>query len=501
MKPIVRVCLEISFLSFLLVLNSVSICQASSSDKDTVKYLLDRILDNRNKVKNFKCTVVYRDYRPNEARQKQIEQLTKQGAPQKIVERLASRMNEYNEYRFQKQQLAFDNEGRARVEMLLGISDANGSLIKENFKRILTWDGENSIEYNERSESKFPSATLSNKQPFETTKRIRQPWQQFGGDFCERIAGTMAENADINVKREKDGTYLVELVFENDRKQIAIVDPSQGYSLTLQENYGVGQLRERYTAKFTEVSPNIWFPTEGEDIRFSIDDPTLLRLKSTIKVSEVTINDPNFYENLFHVDFPKGTRVLDATSGIQYTVGKPMSQKLHGVSGAQNIDEIAKDTLEKIFKEIEQKHKEVELFIPKVGIALEKRTSFILGLSNGKLISAPSKPNSEKAHKYLTKIGKGDIAWDGTVVAIRGARVLTTKQESKRPLKFTKGKWSRSYKLPEKVELPYSMLIVTKEKTNYLMTVRKIESGGIRVTYRKLNPDELSLYKQKPKDS
>jgi len=33
------------------------------------------------------------------------------------------------------------------------------------------------------------------------------------------------------------------------------------------------------------------------------------------------------------------------------------------------------------------------------------------------------------------------------------------------------------------------------------MTVRKIESGGIRVTYRKLNPDDLSRYKKKPKDS
>ena len=332
MKPIVRVCLAVSFLSLLLVLNYVSIVKASSSDRDTAKYLLDRILDTRKKVNNFKCTVVYHNYRPKEARQKQIEQLIRQGAPKKIVNRLASRTHEHNEYRFSKHQLAFDNDGRARVQMVGGISDAKGKLMKVTSKQISTWDGESAIQYYERPEGESSSAILSEKQPFETTKRIRQPWQQFGGDFYVRFARAISDGTQINAVKEKDGKYRVELIFEKDRKQIAIVDPSQGYSPTLQENYSGGQLRERYTAKFMEVSPNVWFPSEGEDISFSMDDPTLLRLKSTIKVSVVTINDPNFYENLFHVDFPKGTRVIDAISGIQYTVGEPMSKKVYVIA-------------------------------------------------------------------------------------------------------------------------------------------------------------------------
>ncbi len=495
MKPIARACLVLSIISLLLALKYASIGQASSSDRDTARYLLDRILNTRKKVNNFKCTVVYHNYKPKEAQQKQIEQLIRQGAPKKIVDRMVSTINEHKEYRFQKHKLAFDNDYRARVQVVGGISDAQGKLMKVTIKQIFTWDGESAIQYYQHPEGESSTAILSEKQPFETTKRIRQPWQQFGGDFCILFARAISDGTQINAVKEKDGKYRVELVYEKDRKQIAIVDPSQGYSLPLQEYYNSGQLRERYTAKFMEVSPNVWFPVEGEDIRFSKDDPTLLRMKSTVQVSDVTINNPNFYDGLFHIDFPKGARVIDHTTGVQYIVGESMSQKLYGVSGAQSIDEIAKDTLEAIAKETEQKHKDIEIFIPKVNIALKKRTLFILDLSDRKLIRAPGKPDSEKTHKYLTKIGEGDIAWDGTVAAIRGASILTIRQESNRPLTFTKGKWSGAYKLPEKVELPYTMLIVTKEETNYLMTVRKIESGGIRVTYRQLYNDELSRYK------
>lgn len=112
-----------------------------------------------------------------------------------------------------------------------------------------------------------------------------------------------------------------------------------------------------------------------------------------------------------------------------------------------------------------------------------------------------NKPESQESNNFLKELGKGDIAWDGTVVATRGSKVLTIKQESNRPLKLTKGKWTDSYKLPEKAQLSYSILVVTNEGVNYLMIIRKIESGGITVSYRQLDPDELSRYKQESEDS
>jgi hypothetical protein len=136
------------------------------------------------------------------------------------------------------------------------------------------------------------------------------------------------------------------------------------------------------------------------------------------------------------------------------------------------------------------------LFIPKADLALKEYEPFVLSISDSRLLNPRNKPESEESNKFLAELGKGDIAWDGAVIATRGAKALTIKQESKRPLKLTKGKWTGSYQLPEKVELPYSMLVVTNERVSYLMTIRKIDSGGITIAYRELDPDELGLYKQ-----
>jgi len=501
MKRIIRYILAICLFIFLPVHNSVTNGQTPSSDKDLTTFLVDRIFDTRKKVNNFKCTVVYHDYRPKETRQRQMKELIKQGAPQKIIDRLASRKKKYNEYRIEKQRFAFDNQGRARVHRGSWISDTDGKPNEETSNRIWTWDGKNSIEFGKIPGNIAPYATLSNKQPFETTERIRQPWQQYGGDFCLRFAAAIASDAKINVTKEQDGSYRVEVVQEDDKKEIAIIDPSQGYSIRLQEIYIRGQLRYRCKANFTEVSTGVWFPDEGEDIRFSLDDPPLLQFKSIMKVTGVTINDPNFYEGLFHIDFPKGTRVRDVVSGLQYVVGVQMSEKMYGISDSHSLDEVAMDTLEEIAKDADDLHQEVKRFIPKASVALEEVRAFILSIAEGRLVNPRNKPESEESNNFLKEFGMGDIAWDGEVVAVRGAKVLTVKQESKRPLKLTKDKWTSSYKLPEKVQLPYSMLVVNNEGANYLMKIIKIESGGITVSYRKLNPDELSQYKQESEDS
>jgi hypothetical protein len=350
-----KVGIIVNFFVFLSVLNSVAKGQAQSSNKDLANFLLNRMLDTRMKVNNFKCKVEYLDYRPNDARQRQEAQIKKAGIPKKHLERLINSRKQHNEYRYNIQQIAFDNQDRARVHRISWISDADGKLIEETSNRILTWDGKNAIEFGKppgNVTNVTPYATLSNKQPFETTKRIRQPWQQFGGDFCPRFAKAIAEGTETNVNREQDGVYRVEIIHENDKKEIAIVDPSQGYSLTSQEGYLRGQLRQRYTATYTELSPGVWFPTEGEDIRFTLDDPPLLQFKSTMKVTGVTINDPNFYEGLFRIDFPKGTKVRDDISGLRYVIEDPTSInsypdgiKLDGITSVAGFGEEALNPL------------------------------------------------------------------------------------------------------------------------------------------------------------
>lgn len=42
-----------------------------------------------------------------------------------------------------------------------------------------------------------------------------------------------------------------------------------------------------------------------------------------MEVSDIVVNDPNFYDGLFHVDFPEGTNVWDKKTGLRYVVGRP----------------------------------------------------------------------------------------------------------------------------------------------------------------------------------
>lgn len=480
MRRIIRTMLLVLFFTSVPILNCLIDSVVASGGQDTAQFLLDKILQNRGKVNNFKCMEVILDYRSELQRKHFYERALKRGRQQEAEELLRK------EYILTRKRLAFDNEGRARVESLSGESDRNGNLIKPNLKRIITWDGKGSIVYGEEP-GVGSSATIGDKKPFQTSEHYRQVWRTFGGNFCDFLTSALKGNTEIKIDREQGGNYRIEIVYEDGKKRVGVVDPAQGYSIKAEERYYQGKFTGGYKAKHREVRPGIWFPVEGEYIR---GDPASPYAKATIKITEITVNDPNFYDGLFHIDFPKGTYIFDLATGTQYRVGDPMSHKFFDDPNSRSVGEIVNDELEKIAKEVELKHEEVELFIPKVGIALEKGGPFVLGLSDGKLVNPRNKPESQESNKFLTELDKGDIAWDGTIVAARGAKVLTTKKESHRPLTFTKGKWSSSYKLPDKVELPYSMLVITGEGENYLMTIRKIEPDGIRITYRKLNPDE-----------
>ena len=92
------------------------------------------------------------------------------------------------------------------------------------------------------------------------------------------------------------------------------------------------------------------------------------------------------------------------------------------------------------------------------------------------------------------KLGKGDIAWDGSLITVRKAKALTIPDESHHPLKCTPGRWCNWDKFPDKVDLPYSVLVVPNEDIDYLITIRKIETDGIRIAYKKLSPDEAKHY-------
>jgi hypothetical protein len=138
--------------------------------------------------------------------------------------------------------------------------------------------------------------------------------------------------------------------------------------------------------------------------------------------------------------------------------------------------------------------KDREIFIPKDSIALLEEKAFVLDLASGELLNPAARLDSKQVYNKFLKLGKGDIAWDGSLVTVRKAKALTVSKESNRPLKCVPGKWCNWDKFPEPIELPYSVLVVSNEDVDFLVTIHKIEAEGIRISYKKLNADEVGQY-------
>jgi len=134
------------------------------------------------------------------------------------------------------------------------------------------------------------------------------------------------------------------------------------------------------------------------------------------------------------------------------------------------------------------------ILIPKTELALQEGRPFVLNLASQELLNPTAEPSSVQAYKKLLKLHKGDLAWDGAVVTVRKAKALTVAQESHRPLECRPGRWCNRDKLPDKAHLPYSLLVVTSEDQDYLITIRKIEAEGITITYKKLGAEEAKSY-------
>jgi hypothetical protein len=473
----------------LLVVLSVSDGRVSARPAEQPESVLAKMAAMRRKVENFQCTVKYHDFGPNPSQglTRALEQLKENGETKPLLERLRDMRHTFQEHR-----LAFDSEGRARVELLAGSANPDGTLAAVERTGVCTWDGETSIEYFRRAEKEHGAAMLGAEPRTLAAPFHRQPWSQFGGNFVRSYEGALAQGSIVTTKMQSDGKYRITIEHGGGRSEIAVIDPEQGYSATVQEAYRDNKLTRRYTARFREVAPNVWFPVRGEAQLYDLSDRPQIRLRSTVEVDHIKVNDPNFYDGLFHVDLPRGTAVVDAISGLRYRVGEPMSERL---LGSESTEELALEALEQIAKQTEE---EVEIVIPRASRALKEGTPYVLNLSDSTLVNPHSAPDSQAANERLTELGKGDVAWDGRLMALRATTIQTTRQESGRPLRMTRGQWVQAYELAEGVRLPYWMIVVTPEGGSYLVSLRGIQEDQIRVTTRRLRADELSFYGREP---
>ena len=194
-------------------------------------------------------------------------------------------------------------------------------------------------------------------------------------------------------------------------------------------------------------------------------------------------------------DFP-GTPMAKIAEGHLERAKEMQLEELNRSIMDELSENISRDSepLDELTKSESDSFEGKEIFIPEAGIALTKKAPFVLDLFSSKLLDPDAKVDSKQAYENLLKLGKGDIAWDGSLITVRKAKALTIQDESHRPLKSTPGRWCNWDEFPDKVDLPYSVLVVTNEEIDYLITIRKIETDGIRIAYKKLSPNEAKNY-------
>ncbi|MBN2589481.1 MAG: hypothetical protein JXA96_06445 [Sedimentisphaerales bacterium] len=156
-------------------------------------------------------------------------------------------------------------------------------------------------------------------------------------------------------------------------------------------------------------------------------------------------------------------------------------ENIKGAMDTQDISENIEDII-------------VEVFIPKIDKQLKEGKPFVFSFVDRKLVNCSAKPDSESAYKALRNLGKGDIAWDGSLITVRRAKALNIKEEYSRSLQYLHGRWCDRNILPENVSLPYSLLVVTNEDIDFLITIKNIETEGVTISYRRLSSEEVKLF-------
>jgi hypothetical protein len=302
--------INLSLICGVCLFANIGFAKPESANDNQAVFLLNKMIENRNKVRNFECVNEALEFRSAGYRQALYNQVMETGHAE-LAEKHLSRS-----YVITIQKLAFDNQGRARVENTSGTSDSNGNMIEVDAKSTVTWDGDSADSYEEKP-GKNPVATIGlTEQPVETSKKYRQPWRSFGGHFCDNLAEAIKENREINVEKLQNGKYRIEIIYPSGMKRTGIIDPAQGYSVTSEDLYVEGRVTAGFDARYREVEPGIWFPVEGKYFNGYLTDPYN---KVAVKIKDVKINDPDLKGNMFHVNFAEGTFVVHTSKpGVFY---------------------------------------------------------------------------------------------------------------------------------------------------------------------------------------
>lgn len=302
---------------------------------------------------------------------------------------------------------------------------------------------------------------------------------------------------------EIDGKNLLKIKNKSDTDGSSveiICDPQIGYKFKSIRYYAKDKL-------FKEVIADDYRDVSGTPYPFLYEVKEFDQTGSIKKSHKMVFEDVQFgievSDEDFKIDVPEGANVLDMV----------FTKKVEefGEKGKFSIDDVmhiqAERLAEGVIDELPEalnnlpKPKTVKgkannkkciaqnvIFIPNQNFAKKAEKPFIFDITNGTLLSF------DQTHSNFTKLEKGDIAWDGSLLALRNSKVLSISKEY--PLEFEKEEFLGRYSLPKDAKLPYSVVITTKENRNYLMNIVKIEDNGITINYEKITSDQAKQYQK-----
>lgn len=151
-------------------------------------------------------------------------------------------------------------------------------------------------------------------------------FNSFSEVFCTVISPDALKANVFEVTREKfQESNSIKLNWGNqDFGNISYwLDPSRGFAFLGYDN--VARLkdgRDRVVSRMRvqqvkEVAKNVWWPIEAT-IESDPRDPNSPYQRTVYKALNVVANDPNFDNNIFTLNFPKGYRVDDKITGKTY---------------------------------------------------------------------------------------------------------------------------------------------------------------------------------------
>ncbi len=266
------------------------ICPAvpSRGDVEHAAALLARIEQSRARIASFSCTVE-NTYHGIASESLNQEDGALDGA--------------------QVKSFAFDSMGRGRV-----------CLFRPAREDIFVWDGTKSIEYRRDQLLNGPTVAIRDSQHPQTYLRNRPPWTLLGDKFCGFLRRAMQTDSNVEVRKVNTDLYRIEATYRNGGGGVAVVDPDKGHAILSQQYYISGEICHAYNTRFQRIDEDLWFPVEGTHSRFYPTDHGRRENRTTTRITDIRVNDPNF-ESLLAIPLVRGTEVRDYTANRHYIVG------------------------------------------------------------------------------------------------------------------------------------------------------------------------------------